>query len=187
MLWESTAIKELQALQQEFSQSRLQVQKKDTPSESQELVSKHRNLMAKIRVIFAVQEQFFKDHPEAGDADEKKTFLERCSEQRRKIEQIEANINPLPVVASNEASAADSDIQMEDVDEQMLLSTGEGAKIVKFLAHYEGASELVLEVDRAIEQVQKKLLTEMELKAEKEELESATKMKTVTGDAESKR
>jgi len=179
-------LKEREVLQQEYSRSKSQAKDKGTPTEYQELVDKHRNLMAKFRLLFAVQEGLLKNDPEAADAGEKERFEKLLSDQRQMIEQLEASMNSLLNIPSNEASAADSDISMEDTDEQLLLSPGQGAEIAKYLDHYEGASELVVEVDRAIEQVQKSLLAKMELKTEKEELESATKPRRVTNDAQPK-
>ncbi|MCJ1250484.1 hypothetical protein MMC30_007712 [Trapelia coarctata] len=184
--WGPTALYEREVLQREYSRSRSQVKNKEYSPKYQKLVYKHRDLTARFRVILAVQEEFFKNNPGAADASAKNKFEELLSVHRGLIEQLEASVNFLLRITPDDALAADSNIPMEDLDEQMLFSQGQGAEIAKHLTNYEGASELVVEVDRAIEQVQKSLLAKKELEAEKQELESATSTKTVPNDVKPK-
>ena len=123
--------------------------------------------------------------PEVWEASEKQGLEEVLSMYKWLIASLQENSISLLSLESKEALAADSEVHIEELDEQMLLSEGQGAEIAKCLKNYEGASEVVAEVERAIEQVQKSLSAKRERKAEKDELESATKVatKTVTNDA----
>lgn len=156
----------------------------DRLSKHQELVDKHWKLIAKFRVILAAHEEFWKNRSELWEAGEEKEIEEVFTTYKRMVELLKETMDILLRSFRIEALTADSETPMEDLDEQLLLSVGQGANIKKFLGKYEGASELVVEVERAIEQVQKSLLAKAELKSEKEELETATK--PVTNDAEPK-
>lgn len=142
----------------------------DTLLEQQEFLKKRWKLIAKFWVIVGAHDEFCEEKEPTGEVTPHAVLRTYMDILRRSV--------------PNEALTADSETHMEDLDEQMLLSAGQGAEIAEVLEKYEGASELVVEVDRAIEQVQKSLLAQAELKSEKEELESATK--TVTKDVESK-
>ena len=67
---------------------------------------------------------------------------------------------------------AASDATTDGPDEEMLLTTGGG----KLLADALQLRELEVEVDRAVEQVQKSLAAEAELRDQKEKLETSSKM-----------
>ena len=62
----------------------------------------------------------------------------------------------------------------DNMDELTILSEDSGGVLVNWLEEYE-VRELKDEVDRAAEQIQKSLAARIELKLEKEELDSATK------------
>lgn len=142
----------------------------DTLLEQQEFLKKRWKLIAKCCAIVGAQDKFCEEKEPTGEVTPYAMLCTYIDILRRSV--------------PNEALTADSETHMEDLDEQMLLSAGQGTEVAKVLGEYEGAAELVVEVDRATEQVQKSLLAQAELKLEKEELESATK--TVTKDVESK-
>jgi hypothetical protein len=182
---------------QEYDELISQRKYNDALLAQQEFLKKHWKLIAKCRAIVGAHDEFCTDYSEPWEADEEKETGGQVTRHNVLRAYVYILLRPVPneaLTADSETHmedldeqlllSADSETHMEDLDEQMLLSAGRGAKIAKVLEKYEGASELVVEVDRAIEQVQKSLLAQAELKSEKEELESATT--TVTKDVESK-
>ncbi|MCJ1478051.1 hypothetical protein MMC13_006726 [Lambiella insularis] len=71
------------------------------------------------------------------------------------------------------------DVKSENAEEQMVLWNGSG----RFFAHLLQVRELDIEIERAIEQVQKSLRAKVELHEEKEKLAAATKATSTGGGA----